>query len=141
MGERSNGVQDGIANAERFLEWRRDVSDFKPYVHQGTLSISRIARESGLNRDVFYTNPTIRDELLPDLVAELERLGVLLQRVANPVDVMRREPRRSAAADARVKQIQEENESLKAENLELRRRLEKFDGMDEILRTTGRLPW
>lgn len=141
MGDRSNGVQDGIANAQRFADWRNEVTDFKPYVHQGTLSVARMARECGLNRDVFYTNPEIRDKLLPALIRKLEHERVLMPRVANPVEVMRREPRRSAASDARGKQVQEENEALKAENMELRKRLEKYEGIDEILRTTGRLPW
>lgn len=43
--------------------------------------------------------------------------------------------------NARIKQIQEENEALKAENRELRRRLEKLGGLEEILQSTGRLPW
>ncbi len=141
MGDQSNGVMDGIANAKQFVDWQSEVTDFKPYVYQGTLSVSRVARECGLNRDVFYTNPDIRDNLWPALIRQLEKNGVLFPRVANPVELVRREPRRSAASEARVKQIQEENEALKAENKEFRKRLEKFEGMDEILRTTGRLPW
>lgn len=141
MGGQSNGVQDGIANARRFIEWRSEVIDFKPYVYQGTLSVSRVARECGLNRDVFYTNPDIRDKLWPALLHQLEQQGVLRPRVANPAEFIQREPRRPAASNARIKQIQEENEALKAENRELRKRLEKYEGMDEILRTTGRLPW
>jgi hypothetical protein len=141
MGTQSNGVQDGIDNVKRFVEWCSEVTDFKAYVYQGTLSVSRVAREAGLNRDVFYTNPEIRDNLWPALIRQLEQQGVLMSRVANPVELIRREPRRSAASEARVKQIQEENEALKAENIEFRKRLEKFEGMDEILRTTGRLPW
>lgn len=141
MGDHSNGVTDGIANAKQFFDWQSEVTDFKPYVYQGTLSVSRVARECGLYRDVFYTNPEIRDNLWPALIRQLEHEGVLMPRVANPVEIIRRDPQRSAASDARVKQIQEENEALKAENIEFRKRLEKFQAMDEILRTTGRLPW
>ena len=141
MGDQSNGVMDGIANANRFLDWQTEVTDFKPYVYQGTLSVSRVARECGLNRDVFYTNPEIRDNLWPALIRQLENNGVLMLRVANPAELIRRNPRRSAGSEAQVKQIQEENEALKAENKEFRNRLEKFEGMDEILRTSGRLPW
>lgn len=63
MGDQSNGVMDGIANTNRFLDWHTEIADFKPYVYQGTFSVSRVARECGLNRDVFYTNPEIRDNL------------------------------------------------------------------------------
>lgn len=137
----TNGVMDGEANAHSFLDWQKEVKDFKPFVFQGQLSISRVARECGLNRDVFYTNPQIRDVLLPNLLHRLEKDKVLKQRVANPVEVVMREPRRSGIGEARIKQIQEENEALKAENSELRKQLGRFQGMDEVLHTTGRLPW
>lgn len=138
----SNGTRDGEENLRTFLAWIDGVDDFKPYIHQGVLSVSRIAREAGLNRDVFYTNPQIRDVHFPRLVARLEEQGVLKQRVTNPVQVMPRQRGRShAAEEARIKQVQEEHEAVKAENLELRSKLEQYKGMDEILRTTGRLPW
>ena len=136
-----NGILDGRANAERFLKWQKSVIDFKPFIHQGVMSVSRVARESGLNRDVFYTNPEIRDVLWPNLLHRLEKEGVLQQRVANPVEVVMREPKRPGIGDARIKQIQEENDALKAEVNELRKQLERFQGMDEVLHTTGRLPW
>lgn len=100
-----------------------------------------MAREAGLNRDVFYTNPDIRDIHWPKLIASLEEQGVLKQRVTNPVEALPRSPQRSPLAEARMKQIQEEHEAVKAENRELRVQLERFKGIDEILRTTGRLPW
>nr|WP_315487820.1 DUF6262 family protein [uncultured Rhodoferax sp.] len=137
----TNGLMDGEANVNAFLAWEAEVKDVKPFIHQGVLSVSRIARECGLNRNVFYTNPEIRDVLWPNLLHRLEKEGVLQQRVANPVEVVMREPKRSGIGDARIKQIQEENEALKAEVSELRKKLERFQGMDEVLHTTGRLPW
>ena len=68
----SNGVLDGKANAQCFLAWQKSVKDFKPFIYQGMLNVSRVARECGLNRDVFYTNPEIRDVLLPNLLHRLE---------------------------------------------------------------------
>lgn len=137
----SNGVQDGQRNVETFLAWSTNVQDFKPYVHQGVLSVARVARECGLNRDVFYTNPDIRDIHWPALTRRLEDAGVLRARVANPADVVMQPRRREPRDEARVKQIQEEAEAVKAENRELRRQLERLKGIDEILHTTGRLPW
>lgn len=138
---RSNGVQDGERNTQAFLTWLRSVKDFKPYIHQGLLSISRVARECGLNRDVFYTNPEIRDVHWPALNERLAHEGVLRPRVANAVEAVRKAPQRSPTNEARIKQIQEENEAVKAENRELRVQLEKLKGIDEVLQTTGRLPW
>lgn len=137
----TNGVMDGEANAQCFLDWQNSIKDFNPFIHQGVLSVQRIARESGLNRNVFYTNPEIRDVLLPNLLHRLETEGVLKLRVLKQVEVVMRDPKRSDIDDARIKQVQEENEVLKAEVGELRKQLERFQGMDEILHTTGRLPW
>lgn len=137
----SNGIRDGEESVRIFLAWASGIDDFKPYIHQGLLSVSRVAREAGLNRDVFYTNPDIRDIHWPRLIASLEEEGVLKQRVTNPVEALPRSPQRSPLAEARMKQIQEEHEAVKAENRELRVQLERFKGIDEILRTTGRLPW
>lgn len=137
----SNGLIDGQQNVDAFLQWAGSVVDFKPYIYQGALSISRAARESGLLRDVFYTNPDIRDNHWPALQKRLESEGILKARIANPVGVLQRQPQRSPLADARLKQIQEENEAVKAENRELRKQLEKLKDIDEIIRTTGRIPW
>lgn len=137
----SNGIQDGQRNVETFLDWAAHVKDFKPFIHQGLLSVARVAKECGLNRDVFYTNPDIRDIHLPALNKRLEDEGVLRPRVANPVREMPRQRRGNAVSDARIKQIQEESEAVKAENRELRKQLERLKGIDEILHETGRVPW
>lgn len=137
----SNGIKDGQFNTQVFLDWLANVEDFKPYIHQGLLSISRVARECGLNRDVFYTNPEISNVHWPALNKRLEDEGVLKPRVANPAEATPRRPKSSVVSDARIKQIQEESEAVKAENRELRRQLDKLKGIDEILHTTGRLPW
>ncbi|WP_148654465.1 DUF6262 family protein [Paraburkholderia caribensis] len=140
-GKRTNGVMDGQANIEKFLAWQAEVEDYKPFIYQGTLSVSRVASECGLKRDVFYTNPVIRDTLWPALMKRLERDGILKTRAMQPAQVISRRPNRSATDDARIKQIQEENEALKAENRELRVQLEQFRVMADVLHTSGRLPW
>lgn len=137
----SNGVRDGQGNVEAFLDWAGHIQDFKPFIHQGILSISRVAKECGLNRDVFYTNPEIRDIHWSALNRRLEDEGVLKPRVANPANDLPHQRRDNSVNDARIKQIQEESEAVKAENRELRRQLEKLKGIDEILHSTGRLPW
>ena len=137
----SNGILDGQRNVEVFLSWVATTADFKPFIYQGLLSISKVACECGLRRDVFYTNPGIRDNHWPALIKQLEDAGVLKARTAKPVDSLQRLPRRDVVNDARIKQIQEENEAVKAENRELRRQLEKLKFLDEMLHATGRIPW
>jgi hypothetical protein len=136
----TNGIQDGQRNVEAFLNWSATVKDWKPYVTQGLLSVSRLAKECDLNRNVFYTNPELRDIHLPALVSRLENEGSLRSRVANPVQLTRQK-RGGSVSDARMKQIQEEAEAVKAENRVLRRQLERLKGIDEILHSTGRVPW
>lgn len=137
----SNGIQDGQRNVELFLDWASHVEDFKPFIHQGLLSVARIAKESKLNRNVFYTNPHIRDIHLPALNKLLEDEGVLRPRSANLVREIPPQRRGNSVSDARIKQIQEEAEAVKAENCALRRQLERLKGIDEILHSTGRVPW
>ncbi len=136
-----NGIEDGKLNVQAFLDWASSVDDFMPFIRQGALSISRMAKEAGLKRDVFYTNPQIRDTHLPELNRRLEEQGILMPRVANPVDMLPPPPKKRHASEARIKQIQDESEAVKAENRELRKQLERYKGMEEVLHTTGRLPW
>lgn len=140
----SNGVEDGQRNVRLFLEWKSNVEDFKPYIRQGLLNQSRIAREAGFWRGAFDTNAEIRDVHFPALIAKLEEQGILKPRAAAPAELQPRRSNSNHFADARVKQIQEENEAVKAENRELRAELSKLGKLkiiDEILSTTGRLPW
>lgn len=137
----SNGILDGRANALKFESWQSQVEDFKPFIHQGMLSISRIADESGLKRNVFYTNPEIKDRLLPDLIALLEARGLLKARVAMPATVIVQENRGSSVSGAVVKQLMEQNEAYKVEIAELRKELQKRDIIKSMLSETGRVPW
>lgn len=136
----TNGIQDGQRNVEVFLNWTASVTDWKSFVSQGLLSVSRLAKECKLNRNVFYTNPDIRDIHLPTLILRLENEGVLRSRLTkankfNPTKLG------GAFSDARIKRIQEDADAVKAENSELRRQLERFKGIDDILQSTGRVPW
>jgi RNA-binding protein YhbY len=137
----SNGILDGRANALKFESWQMQVEDFKPFIRQGTLSISRIADESGLKRNVFYTNTEIRERLLPELIALLEARGLLKARVAMPATVVVRETRGSSVSDAQVKQLTEQNQAYKVEIAELRKEIQRRELIKSMLSETGRMPW
>src|ERR1017187_326302 len=92
----SNGIVDGQATVQAFLRWQSEVEDFKPYIHQGTLSVARVAREAGLNRDVFYTNPEIHDKFWPALQQRLEALGCRRRTKIEPLCRSNIEPGRNA---------------------------------------------
>lgn len=137
----SNGIEDGKRNVRLFLAWKAGVDDFKPYIHQGELNKSRIARELGFGRNAFRDNDDLRDIHWPQLLHELEDKGILKQRAANPVEDIPRQRGRNVVAEARMKQLQEENAALKAERDELKKAAVRNGFLNEILETTGRLPW
>jgi hypothetical protein len=137
----SNGQMDGERNVERFSQWVKETSDFAPYINQGTLSISRIAEDSGVKRGAFYTNRKIRDELVPQLVSRLEQKGLLKARINVPTTVVIHQSRVAPADKLVVKALQEQNDLLKQENAKLREELAKHKAVSEILNSTGRLPW
>ncbi len=138
----SNGILDGRANALKFESWQSQVEDFKPFIRQGTLSISRIADESGLKRNVFYTNPEIRDRLLPALIAALEDQGLLKARFAMPATVIVQERRGGISlSGAETKQLMEQIEAYKVEIAALHKELQRRDTINLLQTETGRMPW
>ncbi|ARV18539.1 hypothetical protein AEP_01595 [Curvibacter sp. AEP1-3] len=137
----SNGIAIGQENVQKYLNWHSQVEDFNPYVRHGTLNVARIAREAGLKRDVFYTNPKIRNVLWPSLVRRLVQEGVLQEKGKNPAEVIFSNSKRSGMDEALIKQMQGEIEALNTKVLELRKRLERYQALDMVLHTTGRLPW
>lgn len=150
MGSRkgSNGQMEGRANVRALLACLREIDDFRRYIDDGALNKSKLAKEAGLDRGVMYSNTRIKRWVLPALTRRLERQEILRPRAANPVDVMQRVSRGSEIPAARVKQIQEQNESLAAECDalrkqvdELKKKLARLSGLEEQLYSTGRLPW
>lgn len=137
----SNGPMDGERNVERFSQWVGETSDFARYISQGALSISRIAEESGVKRGAFYTNRTIRDELVPQLIKKLEQQGILKARMTVPATVVIHQSRVTPADKLVVKTLQEQNDLLKQENAKLREELAKYKAVGDVLNSTGRLPW
>lgn len=150
MGSRkgSNGQMEGRANVRALLACLREIDDFRRYIDDGALNKSKLAKEAGLDRGVMYSNTRIKNWVLPALTKRLERQDILRPRAANPVEVMQRAARSSEISAARVKQIQEQNESLTAERdalrkqvEELKKKLTRLGGLEEQLYSSGRLPW
>lgn len=137
----SNGVMDGERNVQQFIQWEREVEDFRPFISRGTLCVRKVADDAGIKRGVFYTNGKIRDELMPKLIERLAKNGLLTARMVVPTTIVIKGPQSSAASQSSVKIMQEQNEALKAENAILRKELEKHQAIRQILSETGRLPW
>lgn len=139
-----NGQQRSEQNLATFLSWvaSKTDPDFREMVMRGQLSRQEIARECGFAKSVLLQNPRVKDalrlleeqlrsrKLLPPLV-ELSLTNTPEPATPNP---------RAAADKARLKRLESENASLRAELTLVRGDLERFRLIDEVLCSTGRLP-
>jgi hypothetical protein len=139
-----NGQQRSEQNLATFLSWVASKTDldFREMVMRGQLSRQEIARECGFAKSVLLQNPRVKDSL-KELEEQLRERKVLppvvkLSEGDAPQPVA---PNPRAAADkARLKRLESENASLRAELTLVRGDLERFRLMDDVLCSTGRLP-
>lgn len=144
----ANGQQLAEQNFQTFCTWveSKTNDDFRQMVIRGGLSRREIAAQCQFSTSALNQNPRIKATLLAKEEA-LRLAGVLPPKVAEVGDettlpLPRLEagtPHRSLDVE-RVKRLEIENASLRAENQELKRQLEKFAVLREVLSTTGRIP-
>jgi hypothetical protein len=115
-------------------------------VVRGGLSRREIAAQCGFSTSALNQNPRIKATLLAK-EETLRIAGVLPPKVADVGDETALSLPYKEAGTAnrsmdveRVKRLEVENASLRAENQELKRQLEKFAVLREVLSTTGRIP-
>ncbi|MBA5686082.1 VPA1267 family protein [Rugamonas apoptosis] len=151
MVSKGNGQQIAEVNFQKFITWlsSKTDDDFRQIVNMrdGVLSRKEIAAECAFGGSAINQNPRIKAALLGK-EAELRERGIL------PPLVTKGEPQSSSVQpktvpvagspksfDAeRLRRLELENASLKTENQELKRQLDKFAVLREVLSTTGRLP-
>lgn len=145
----ASGQQLAEKNYQAFTTWlaSRTNEDFKQMVSRGSLSRKEIAAQCGFAVSALNQNPRIKSALSTQ--EKLLRESGVLPPVAistNDDDLaavpMMRDPGavgRSLEL-ARLRRLEEENASLKAENNQLKRELERFAVIREVLAETGRLP-
>lgn len=147
----SSGQQIAEANFQKFTSWLSSKTDnqFRQMVNrEGVLSRKEIVAQCGFGGSAINQNPRIKASLLEKEI-ELRARGIL------PLLGGKKQPEGSGAAGApaspmpsavksfdsdRLHRLELENASLKVENQELKRQLEKFAVLRELLSTTGRLP-
>ncbi|ABE43643.1 VPA1267 family protein [Polaromonas sp. JS666] len=139
-----NGQQRSEQNLATFRSWvaSKTDDDFREMVARGQLSRQEIARECGFAKSALLQNPRVKDALktletqlrerkvLPP-VAETGESDAAAQATPNP---------RVAADKARLKRLESENASLRAELTQVRADLDRYRLMDSVLCSTGRLP-
>jgi hypothetical protein len=143
----ASGQQIAEQNVKIFSTWvaSKTDDDFRAMANRGVLSRKEIATECGFAKSALDQNPRIKTAL-----RELEdslRLRDVLPKATekSPEEVAKplmREPGklRASLEVERMQRLETDNASLKAENAELKRALEKHTLLREALAQTGRLP-
>lgn len=143
----ANGQQLAEQNFRVFCSWIETKSndDFRQMVVRGGLSRREIAAQCGFSSSALNQNPRIKAALLAKELL-LRESGVLPLREVDRVGdappaslIESRSAGRSLDAE-RLRRLELENAALRAENQELKRQLEKFVILREVLSSTGRLP-
>ena len=143
----ASGQQLAEQNVQTFASWiaSKTDDDFRAMASRGVLSRKEIATECGFAKSALDQNPRIKTALR-ELEGALRARGVLPSVVEKTVDeaakpLMREPGRLRGALDAeRLRRLETDNASLRAEVAELKRSLEKHTILREALALTGRLP-
>ena len=125
-----SGAQIGAENATRLKAYFAGLQAAGQGLPErdGKANISAIALAAGVDRQVLYKNPAAAAAL-----AE----AVALLGLAPP---QRQEPQVAArdGRDQRILKLEQENAALKAENLDLRRRVRRLEHVESHMVETGR---
>ncbi len=143
----ASGQQIAEQNVKTFTSWvaSKTDDDFRALASRGVLSRKEIATECGFAKSALDQNPRVKSALR-ELEDALRARGVLppvVEKSAeDAVKPLIREPGKlRGALDAeRLRRLETDNASLKAEVEELKRALEKHTILSEALALTGRLP-
>lgn len=133
-----------VATFNAWLSSKSDT-DFRQMVSRGVLSRNEIAAECGFGKAVLAQNPRVREALLAK-ERDLRERGVLpplaeKAQEQHGAPLMREAGIQKAIFNAeRLKRLEQENASLRAENNELKRQLQSFTVLRDALVATGRLP-
>ncbi|MCL4822636.1 MAG: hypothetical protein KJZ57_00335 [Anaerolineales bacterium] len=148
MKSKLSGQQIAKDNILKFNVWvveRERANDWQDYLRGGKLSRSEIAAECGFALSVLRQNPAIK-EALQALEEGLAARGILLvketapgasNKAASEKATDKRILAAKAKVEARVKALEEQNATLKAEVRDLRDRLNHFKHLDDYLARTG----
>jgi hypothetical protein len=143
----ANGQQIAEQNLLAFTTWlaSKTDDDFRQLVSRGVLSRKEIAIECGFSKSALDQNPRIKAALRETEDALRER-GILPPTAGKAPGqagepLMREAGKQTLSLDAqRLRRLEQENASLRAENGELKRQLERYTVIREALALSGRTP-
>lgn len=143
----ASGQQIAEQNVKTFATWiaSKTDNDFRAIASRGLLSRKEIATECGFAKSALDQNPRIKAALRA-LEEALRGRGVLPPVIEKSADdaakpLMREPGKLRVSLDIeRLRRMETDNASLKAEVAELKRALAKHAILSEALALTGRLP-
>lgn len=140
-----SGQQKSEQNFITFMQWGESKSDgeFRAMVMRGQLSRQDIAKECGFAKSVLAQNPRVK-EALKALERRLRSRGILpplaeSEPSSEPL-LSASDTQRVMVDRARLKRLESENASLRAELTQVRADLGKYKFMEQYMAETGRLP-
>ncbi len=138
-----SGQEKGAEHFEAFKRWVAELTDAdaRAMVRGGQLNRSEICKAVGCARSVLQQNPRVK-QALGELEDGLRERGVLPQAQQHDKELpLRAIGQLQQATDReRLKQLEVENASLRAALTEMRKRLQRYEVLDELLATSGRRP-
>lgn len=123
-----------VALVETWIAERDLAGDYEDYERQGKVNRQALAVELGFARSCYSTNSKLL-ELLH--ATECRWFGEKKQTINSYKAAAERSDKKATETTANNNKLTEEIARLKAENLSLRRQLEKFAAMDEVIKATG----
>ena len=146
-----SGQQIAKSNLLKFQKWviQRDLAnDWISYLRGEKLNRSEIASECCFSLSVLRQNPAIKDAL-ESLEKRLRESGIIVEDRSNSISletevsagltVDRRVMAEKSISDKRIKELEGQNASLRAEIHDLRDQISRFKQLDDHLSKTGRL--
>ena len=141
-----SGQQLSEQNLTTFNVWlaSKTEAEFRAMVSRGVLSRKEIAKECGFAQSALNQNPRIKAALkaMEDTLRESGILPALSDEGSEgaPGFPMRRPDNSRAAVSADdVRRLESDLAAARAELSEVKRKLERYELLDEALATTGRL--
>ena len=139
-------ARDNLAKFQSWIAEREVTNDWHDYLRGDKLNRSEIAAECDFSLSVMRQNPAVKEAL----ESRLTTLGLTQPlrpapdasneaAAASEKVIDKRIMAAKGRAEARVKALEEQNASLKAEVASLRERLRRFEHLDAHLSRTGRL--
>lgn len=142
----ANGQQLSEQNLATFNSWIASQTDesYRQIANRGALSREEIASQCGFSKSALYQNPKIKAALIAaeDRLRERGILPPLVNKSSKVDEPCEREvgTGKPAQEAIRLRRLELENASLRAENEELKKQLARFSVIREALALSTRIP-